>query len=161
MLFRSLTDALKALTSFETANFKVIDQGDGYTGIAVKMKNGTGVASVKGTVVAISTSTEGAFIAQANTYDSVGVVAESGIADGSLCWVIFQGVAEILWKDSTAATKGNLALADAVDGRASDVANPGGGLPGTDTHSKEIGHVLQDGDALGTNRLIKVMIHFN
>lgn len=51
-------------------------------------------------------------------------------------------------------------LAGDTDGRAIDIANPGGGLPGTDTHFKECGHVLQGKDA-GTGVLALASLHFN
>ena len=76
-------------------------------------------------------------------------------------WVWTVGsVAQVLYKDSTAATHGNILVADAVDGRGSDITNPGGGLPGTDTHFTECGHVLESKDA-GTNVLVLCSLHFN
>lgn len=129
-------------------------------GLAVQYTNKTGAASVKGTVVSASASVANAVIKQANTYDSIGVIYEDGVADGSPVWVVVAGCAQVLYKDSTASTMGNICLADAVDGRASDTANPGSGLPGTDLHFSEIGHVLETKTG-GTNVLVYVNLHFN
>jgi len=80
-------------------------------------------------------------------------------ADGGETWVIITGVAEVLWKDSTTATKGRVALAADTDGRAIDVAVPSAN-PVVAEHFKEIGHVLED-NAGGVNQLVKCILHFN
>jgi len=128
-------------------------------GIAVKVTNGTGVATVKGSVIAVSTTTASRFILQSNEFDAFGIVYESGVADGSEAWVIIQGVAEVLWKNSTTATKGYVALSADTDGRAVNVAVPSGN-PVAAEHFKEIGHVMEDNSG-GTNQLVKVILHFN
>jgi hypothetical protein len=129
-------------------------------GIAVRLKNGTGAPSVKGSLVTPSQDIDLAVVLQSNTYDCIGVMYEDGVADGEWCWVVVSGLAQVLYKNATAATRGNVCIADAVDGRASDIANFGGGLPAVDTHFKEIGHVLESKDA-GTNVLAFVNLHFN
>lgn len=129
-------------------------------GLAVRYLNGTGVVSVKGTVVTPSVADDMTVVSQDNTYDAIGVIYESGIAAGLPVWVVVSGKAHVLYKDGTASTCGNLAIADAVDGRASDIANLGGGLPAADTHFKEIGHVLETKGG-GTNVLVYVNLHFN
>ena len=138
---------------------KVITIAPSHYGIAIRMINGTGAASVKGTVVSVSPSTDGEFVLQNNEYDSVGVVAESRMADGSECFVTIQGVAEVLWKDGEAATRGNVAISADTDGRAIGVAVPSSN-PVTAEHFKEIGHVIQSKDA-GTNVLVRCILHFN
>jgi hypothetical protein len=130
-------------------------------GFLVKFINRTGHTSVKGEIVAASTTADREAIIQGNTYDSIGVVQQAGVAEGSEMWVWASGSqCQVLYKNATAATRGNILLADAVDGRGSDVANPGGGLPGTDTHFSECGHVLETKSA-GTNVLVLCSIHFN
>lgn len=129
-------------------------------GLAVRYLNGTGGASVKGTLVSASIADDSTVIAQANTYDAIGAIYEGGIAAGLPVWVVVSGKAQVLYKNATASTCGNLAIADAVDGRASDIANPGDGLPGADTHFREIGHVLETKGG-GTNVLVYVNLHFN
>jgi hypothetical protein len=137
------------------------DTTTGERGFLVKIINRTGATSVKGTLVSASTTADGEAIKQANEYDTIGVIYQAGIAEGSPMWIWVTGsIAQVLYKNSTAATHGNILIADAVDGRASDIANPGGGLPGTDTHFKECGHVLESKGA-GTNVLVLAMLHFN
>lgn len=130
-------------------------------GLAVKYVNGTGAPSVKGDVVGPSTAADGRFILETNEFDAVGVVYESGIADGSPCWVVISGQADVLLEDGTASTRGNIAVSSDVDGRADcTIANPGSGLPAVETHFKEIGHCLQS-VAAGTGKLCRIMLHFN
>jgi len=156
----TLTEALKLQQSIETSNFKIINHGSGLYGIAVRMKNGTGSASVLGSLVSVSQAADNVFILQNNEYDSIGVVAESGVANGEECYVIISGVARVLFKDGESSTRGNILLAADTDGRGYNVANPGGGLPGTDAHFKECGHVLQSVSS-GTNILVYCVLHFN
>lgn len=136
------------------------DSATNERGFLIRGINRTGGNSVKGTLVSASTTADREFIKQANEYDCCGVVQESGIAEGSEMWIWISGVAQVLFKDGVAATRGNILLAGDTDGRAIDAANPGGGLPGTDTHFKECGHVLQSVTA-GTNTLALAILHFN
>jgi len=139
------------------------DSATGARGFLKKGINRTGGNSVLGNLVSMSTATDYEYIKQANTYDSVGVVAEAGIAEGSEMWIWTTGSrCQVLFKENTASTKGNILLADAVDGRGSDVANPGGGLPGTDVHFSECGHVCQSTSAsAGVSNLVLCELHFN
>lgn len=117
-------------------------------GLAVRYLNGTGGASVKGTLVAASTSANLTAIKQTNEYDTFGVVYEDGVPSGAEMWVVIAGKAQVLLEDGTAATRGNLAVASDVDGRADcTVAAPGSGIPAVDTHFKEIGHCLETENA--------------
>jgi len=137
------------------------DSSTGEAGIIIKLLNKTSVSTVKGTLVSASTGIDRAFILQANEYDTIGVVQEAGVPDGSKAWVWMPGsIAQVLFKDSTASTRGNILIADAVDGRAIDITNPGSGLPATETHFKECGHVLESKNA-GTNVLVLAALHFN
>lgn len=130
-------------------------------GFLNKIINRTGHTSVKGELISCSTSADREAILQANEYDTFGVVAESGVAQGSEMWAWMTGsVAQVLYKNSVAATRGNILIAADTDGRAIDIANPGGGLPGTDTHFKECGHVMETKSA-GTNVLVLAVLHFN
>lgn len=133
----------------------------GERGYLVKLTNRTGAASVKGSLVSVSTTADKEAILQANEYDMIGAVAEAGIAEGSAMWVWTVGsVCQVLFKDGVAATRGNVLIGADTDGRAIDIANPGQGLPGTDTHFKECGHVMESKNA-GTNVLVLASIHFN
>lgn len=131
-------------------------------GIAIRILNKTGAASVKGTVVRMDSTTQNSFNLQAAQYDAIGAVYESGIADGALCWVVMMGIAEVLLEDSTASTTGNWVYASTVDGRANaSLAQPAGaGFVNAEEHFKEIGHCLETKNA-GTNVLCKVLMHFN
>jgi hypothetical protein len=137
------------------------DSTTGERGVQVKIINRTGHTSVKGELVSCSTTADKEAILQANEYDTIGVVDEAGVAEASEMWIWMPGsICQVLYKDSTASTHGNILIASATDGRAEDIANPGGGLPGTDTHFKECGHVLET-KVGGTNVLVLAAIHFN
>jgi hypothetical protein len=133
----------------------------GARGILTKGINRTGGTSVLGTLVSCSTATDNEYISQTNEYDTIGVVAEAGIAEGSLMWIWKPGSkCQVLFKNSVAATKGNILIAADTDGRAIDITNPGSGLPAADTHFKEVGHVCESKTA-GTNVLVLCEIHTN
>jgi hypothetical protein len=130
-------------------------------GFLLKMINRTGHSSVKGELVAASTSADREVILQASEYDTIGIVQEAGIAEGSEMWVWQVGsVCQALLKNSVTAARGELALAADTDGRLDRTTNPGSGLPGTDTHFKEVGHVLQNVTG-GTNQLCLISFHCN
>ena len=136
------------------------DSATGERGFLLKMKNKTGANSVKGSVVSASSGTDNAFGLQSNEFDAFGVVQEAGIADGSDCWVWVNGsVAQVLFKDSEAATRAYVALAADTDGRALCVAVPTSN-PVVAEHFKEIGHVLETKDG-GTDVLVLCHLHFN
>ncbi len=147
---------MSSLLTYGSSRARLTAEG----GLAVLMTNGTGATSVKGSLVAASTAADRAFVLQANEYDAIGAVYESGVANGSDCWVVVSGVAEVLFKDTVGSTRGNILIADAVDGRGSDIANPGSGLPAVETHFKECGHVLET-KAGGTGVLVLCALHFN
>lgn len=140
-----------------TAKIKMTPEG----GIAIRLINKTGSASVKGSMVSASTGVNEAFVLQANEYDTLGVVYEAGIADGASCWVVTSGIAQVLLQDSTAATRGNWCHAASTDGRADcSLALPGGtAFTEVNEHLKEIGHCLESVTA-GTNKLAKIILHF-
>lgn len=142
---------------FNTEKCKLTAEG----GFAVLLKNDTGGNSVKGTIVSPSTTDDDAFEIQSSAYDAFGVVYESGVADGSYCWVIIGGRAQVLLADSTAAVRGNWTKCSDTDGRAEVTTAPTGiGALSTAEHFKEIGHCIESKDA-GTNVLAYVILHFN
>lgn len=132
-------------------------------GIAIQLTNKTGGASVKGVVAAPESTTQRAFVAcPADDPDPIGVVYESGIADGSLCWVVIAGTVQVLLQDSTAGTRGywsRVSASQAGRANATAAAPPGGGVPELDQHVREIGHCMQNAGA-GTNVLCWHIIHF-
>ena len=132
-------------------------------GIAIQIINKTGVASVKGTVVSYSAADDNSFVLSAiNEDQSIGVVYEAGVDDGSLCWVIILGIAEVLLEDTTAGTHGNWVFASGTVGRADATlaAPPAGGVALLDQHMQEIGHCLQTVVG-GTDVLCKIKTQFN
>ena len=147
-------------TTLEITKVKLTVEG----GIAVKLTNKTGAASVKGTLVIADTTTDDAFkIMPANGVMVIGAVYENGIADGSECWVVIAGIAEVLLEDSTAATRGYWARTSVNDNGRADITNaapPGGGIPELDIHTAEIGHCIESKSA-GTDVLAKIIMHFN
>ena len=137
------------------------DSNTGERGTAVKMINRTGHTSVKGELVSCSTTADREVILQANEYDAIGVVQEAGVIEGAEMWVWMPGsVCLVLAKNGTAFVRGNILVAADTDGRATNVTNPGSGLPAVDIHFKECGHVMESKDA-GTNVLVMCILHFN
>jgi hypothetical protein len=120
---------------------RVFTLGPELYGIAVKMINGTGAETVLGSVVTVSSTEDNKFALQTNEFDAIGVVAE------------------VLFKNGEAATRGHVALSADTDGRARGIAVPSSN-PVVAEHFKEIGHVLESKNA-GTNILVKCILHFN
>ena len=113
----------------------------------VQMVNKTGAASVKGTVVTISTSEDNAVDKIVVDVPSpIGVIYEDGIADGSLVWVVVTGKAQVLFIGDT--NRGHLARgfvntdAGYVSGYALSELYPVAPFA-TDKHFYEIGHVTE------------------
>jgi hypothetical protein len=131
-------------------------------GLAIKLTNLTGAPSVKGTLVETNETTSGGFEVLSDLYDCIGAVYEDGVADGEQCWVVISGVAEVLLKDTTAATTGNWVKASDVNGRADATLElPSGGTIGQlQEHFQEIGHCIET-VASGTDVLAKIVMHFN
>lgn len=155
--YRFLRDDIGLFDSmFSDTKSRITPEG----GFAIRILNKTGAVSVKGALVSLSTDVDNAVILQTNEYDTIGVFYDSGVADGQLATVVVSGIADVLYKDGVASKRGNILLAADTNGRAIDIANPGDGIPGTDTHFKECGHVSETKTA-GTNVLVKCILHFN
>ena len=132
-------------------------------GIAVKLNNGSGAPSVKGTIVKADVNADDSFdIAAAGEPQPIGIVYDDGIADGSECWVIIYGIADVLLKDTTASVHGNWVYTSDVAGRADAtlLVPPGGGIPELDIHMGEVGHAIES-IAGGADVLARVCLHFN
>jgi len=143
------------LSMVSGANIVLTPEG----GIGHYLTNGTGSASVKGSVVSASTSADNSFILQANQYDAIGVVYDNAVADGAQCLVIFSGLAEVLFADGVAPVHGYWTQAHTTDGRATNAAAPsGGGFTNADEHFKELGHCLESKSA-GTDVLALCTVH--
>lgn len=125
-------------------------------GIYATYINNTGT-SVKGTIVIASTSVNnGVDIAPANTSMPIGVIYESGVANGQPVKVIICGKAEVLLKNGLSATRGYWCGVSDVAGRMYQQTDP----PSTVDHNREIGHSLKTTSS-GANVLSLVQIHFN
>jgi hypothetical protein len=140
--------------SIQSPAFKTTTEG----GQAIRLVNKTATASVKGTVVSVSDTTDNAFRTNPTDGDMpIGVVYEDGIADGSDCWVVISGKAQVLLVNSVATTRSYVAYSSAtVAGRIDTSAS----APAAAQHFREIGHTLETKTA-GTNVLVLCIVHFN
>lgn len=152
----AFSGTIESSGSISGNKFKITPEG----GYAVKLTNGTGSSSIKGSVVRASQALDNAFVLTTTTtsIDAIGVVYESGIANGSECWVVMAGIADVLMEDSVASTHGYfVSTYNCSTGRArADSPEP----PNTQAHWQELGHCLESKSA-GTNVLAKVILHFN
>lgn len=143
------------------ANDKVMLTPTG--GIAIKLTNKTGGASVKGEVVDSNSAINNSVIKIVKDVpDPIGVFYESGVADGQEAWVVVSGIADVYFVGNT--TRGHLArgflTADGgsyVTGQALSEAVPTSPFA-SDKHFYEIGHVLESRSGAG---LAKCILHFN
>lgn len=146
-------------SQFNDRKFMITDVG----GVAIRLLNKTGSASVKGMLVKAG-SVDNSFISTGTDEAMpIGVVYEAGVADASLCWVTIYGVAEVLLEDSTASTAGYWCrTSTTAAGRCimSTAAPPGGGVSELDQHEREIGHCIETKGS-GTSVLAKCIMHFN
>ena len=131
--------------------------GDGSS--QCRLTNRTGAVSVKGTVVETSDAYDLAVKAcGADEIDAIGVIMESGVADGDEVWVATSGIAQVLLEDGTAATRNywvRTSTTQAGRADATTAAPPGAVL----THFGEVGHSLQN-VAAGTDQLCWIAMHF-
>lgn len=131
-------------------------------GFAVKVTNKTGGASIKGYIVHASNTTDNAVrYTSNNNADPLGIVYESGIADGSEMWIVIGGIADVFYGTTvTRATFSRVPVAAdgiAVDGQAVNEPLPTSPFA-TDKHFQEIGHPIE---SRGTSGLAKTILHFN
>jgi len=131
-------------------------------GLAIKLTNRTGGASVKGYCVSASPTYNNAVrLTPVNNPDCIGVFYETGVADGSEAWVVVIGIADVYFFGST--TRGYFCrigvTADTgeADGQAIAEAVPSSPLA-TDKHFQEIGHCIESRTGAG---LAKCVLHFN
>ena len=135
------------------------DRSTGERGMIIKQVNGTGITSVKGTVLSCSTTEDNKVVLQSNEYDAHSVCAESGVSPNSEMWCWTTGSdCQVLVKDGVTVTRAGIMIAADTDGRADWIQNPGLGLPGTDTHFKEIGHP-KESKTSGTDVLCLIRFH--
>ena len=131
-------------------------------GYGAYLTNKTGGASVKGTVVRASTAADLSFVTSGATEEQpIGVVYDSGVADGSPCFVVLGGLCQVLLEDSTASTHGNWVYTTIAGRGNATLANPpSGGAAELQTHMQELGHCVESKTA-GTDVLAWIVLHFN
>ena len=133
------------------------DSETGEAGLLLKIQ--VAEAVVKGNILSVSPSVNNKYIKQTNEFDTVCIAAQAGAQEAHI-WAWTTGaICQVLNKDSTNSTRGWVCVADAADGRASDmdIATIGGN-PQTTAHFKEIGHVKESVTG-GTNKLVLIYFH--
>lgn len=146
------------MTYYPTPKTKITPEG----GIAIKLVNRTSGDTIKGRLVKPSDSYDGSIEYTAvGAPDIIGVLYEDSIANGSECWVITDGIADVYYP--AAVTRGYFARNCVSGDTGSGVGIAiGEALPSspfaTDKHFQEIGHILETTDSAG---LAKTVIHFN
>ncbi len=138
--------------SIENPKFKITSIG----GSAIKLTNKTGGVSVAGQLVAPYSATavdDAVKTATADSDEVIGVIYNTGVADGSEVWVVVSGIADVLM-DAGGSARGDRIISSPTAGSA-DVWNTGGAVA---THFLEIGHCLETRGGAG---LAKAVLHFN
>lgn len=125
-------------------------------GLALRMINRTGAASVKGEIVTPGTSAKGFVQAPANEDMPIGVVYDAGIANLAPCRIGIAGACQVLLKNTVGTTVGDILWVSDTAGRA-DAASS---LPAAAAHYRELGHALETVTG-GTNVLVWAVLHFN
>lgn len=87
-------------------------------GYAIRLMNNTGIPSVKGQAVSLSTTTDSAYVAATDRFKVMGFVYEVGVADGSPTWIVVNGLVDALLRDGFGSVRnGSARLSAIVDGR--------------------------------------------
>jgi len=131
--------------------------------LKIRKINNTGGETRKGELVHCSPNLDNAVeLTPADEHDPIGVFAEDGEKDGELAWIIYNGSAQVMLKDTTLTVHGNIILTSDVLGRADATlaAPPGGGVVQLDQHFQELGHSFETAGA-GVDVLIEGILHFN
>ena len=124
-------------------------------GLAVRLTNKTGAASIKGTIVGIKSGTDNAFdLTAIDAAYNFGVVYESGIADAALCWVVVAGIAEVLMKN--AATRGQMCRVGLTADEGETAGYAMAAAQSGTASAYKIGDCLESKDA---DALCKVLLH--
>jgi hypothetical protein len=128
-------------------------------GFVVKMINHCGQASVKGTIVVADGQVDNAcHTAPSKSKFPIGIIYDNGIPIGSDCWVVVSGIADVLFKNGEAPTRGNenwTIVSDAA-GRAMNLSDWTFSFMDSD---QCIGHCLEQKSS-GTDVLAKIAVHF-
>ena len=140
-----------------SANIKMTPEG----GLAVKVINDTGAASIKGTVVHASPAVDrGVSLNPLDNPDPCGIVYDEGIPNGEFTWIVQGGMAEVLYSTpvvrSTFSRASSTLDAAPVVGEAINEPLPAPPFA-TNKHFLEIGHPAE---ARATPGLALTYIHF-
>jgi hypothetical protein len=126
-------------------------------GRARKLTNKTGFPSFTGALVKLDSAQADAVVyCPSDDTSPIGVMYEAGTADGSECWVVVEGRAQVLLKNATAVTQGNWAKVSDTAGRA-DITNA---APIAGQEARGIGHALES-QAGGSDVLAFCLLQFN
>lgn len=144
-------------TATSTDKIAITDAG----GLAIKLTNKTGAASIAGYCVTTGSADNSVILVPVNVPNCIGVFLEDDVADGDEAWIVVSGIADVYF--SVAPTKGYLARTGLtsdtgeVSGQALSEAVPTSPF-NVDKHFCEIGHVLETKAVAG---LAKCVLHFN
>ncbi len=123
-------------------------------GYAIKLTNKTGSNSVAGQLVQTDTTTNDAVnLSGVNSDDTIGIILDSGVSDGTDMWVVVYGIADVLM-DAVGSVRGDRIISAPVGGFATPW-NVGGAVA---THFQEIGHCIETRGGAG---LARCVLHFN
>jgi hypothetical protein len=131
-------------------------------GIAIRMINKTGAASVKGSVLGAEGTTDRAVkLAAIDSPDPMGIMYSSNVPDGGEVLVVVSGIAKVLY--STSVTRATFArVPETADGSATAGQAIAEALPvppfATNKHFQEIGHPIE---SIGSPGLALTALHFN
>ena len=123
-------------------------------GYAIKLTNKTGGNSVAGQLVQTDTTTNDAVnLSGVNSDDTIGIILDSGVSDGSKMWIVVSGITDVLI-DAVGSARGDRIITAPVGGFATPW-NVGGAVA---THFQEIGHCIESRVGAG---LARCVLHFN
>ena len=136
--------------SIENSRAKMTNRG----GYAIKLTNKTGSNSVTGQLVQTDTTTNDAVnLSGVNSDDTIGIILDSGVSDGTDMWVVVYGIADVLM-NAVGSVRGDRIISAPVGGFATPW-NVGGAVA---THFQEIGHCIETRVGAG---LARCVLHFN
>lgn len=157
---------LVLLLSFGLPQTDIVVSGIMHTadgGMAIQLVNKTGGASIKGTVghPYHATAVDLAFdLIPDDEPDNIGIVYETGVADGDLCWIVVKGLAKIYFEGAVARgqfVRSQVAADGGTVGYAVSEATPTAPFT-TDKHFQELGHILETTGGAG---LSTCLLHAN
>jgi hypothetical protein len=119
-------------------------------GLAVRLINRTGAASVRGQSVKPGVAAMGVVVCPADDEMTIGYIYDEGVSDGSPLRVVVAGVVHQLLEDGKGCAIADRLAASAVPGRVASAA---------DAAAVETGHALETVKP-GTNALVRSVLHF-